>query len=85
MRKNGTAAPAAAATSPPAEEAEASLGDSAAVVIPNTSPAPSQSDDVRMGGCVCVNSREAKKVVRCAMALERRRRRRALAGRRARR
>lgn len=55
------------------------------MLMPNTSPAPSQSDDVRMGGCVCVNSREAKKVVRCAMAWERRRRRRALEGRRARR
>lgn len=69
MRKNGTAAlPAAAAASAPTGEVEASLGDSAAVLMPNTSPAPSQSDDVRMGGCVCVNSREAKKVVKCAMA-----------------
>ena len=48
-----------------------------------TSPAPSQSEDVMIGGCVWTNSLSAKNSVRLAMDLDRNWSRRALNGRRA--
>ena len=45
-----------------------------------TSPAPSQSDEVMMGGCVWVKPSAAKNWVRRAIASDRKRSRAALAG-----
>ena len=50
-----------------------------------TSPAPSQSDEVMIGGWVWAKPRAEKKLLRMVMASERRRRRAAFGGRRERR
>lgn len=42
-------------------------GPLSAVLIVNTSPAPSQSEEVIIGGCVCVKSLSAKNCVICDM------------------
>lgn len=51
-----------------------------AVSIEKTSPAPSQSEEVMIGGCVCVKSRSAKNLLSSAILCDRKRSRAELKG-----